>query len=175
MTDPKISRARDAYRAYGQTTDFKNYQGLPMPAWEDLPEKIREAWVNASDAAARYHEPVAYYATDHRVPVEEEALGDFLRENVNRLRAAAARMESGEIASFALVFVPESDAPLYSYAVNGDGQGCHHRACAMLHTGLLTVARDVLEDASVSRLGWRHEEAAAKGLPVTTPSQDKAG
>ena len=49
-------------------------------------------------------------------------MGDFLRENVNRLRAAAARMESGEIASFALVFVPER-RPLYSYAVNGDGQG----------------------------------------------------
>lgn len=25
--------AKKAYLAYGQTTDFKNYQGLPMPEW----------------------------------------------------------------------------------------------------------------------------------------------
>jgi hypothetical protein len=37
-----------AYLAYGTTTDFKNYQGLPMPKWEDLTEKIREAWENAA-------------------------------------------------------------------------------------------------------------------------------
>jgi hypothetical protein len=53
MTEPyPIRRAREAYRAYGQTTDFKNYQGNPMPAWDDLTEKIREAWVAASTAAA---------------------------------------------------------------------------------------------------------------------------
>lgn len=40
--------ARIGYEAYGQTTDFKNYQGLPMPAFDDLPPRIIEAWVNAS-------------------------------------------------------------------------------------------------------------------------------
>ena len=39
--------AKRAYEAYGKTTDFKNYQGLPMPKWEDLPEKIKDAWLNA--------------------------------------------------------------------------------------------------------------------------------
>lgn len=33
-----------AYDAYGSVTGHKNYQGLPMPAWGDLPEKIRDAW-----------------------------------------------------------------------------------------------------------------------------------
>jgi hypothetical protein len=42
--------AKAAYHAYGKTTDFKNYQGNPMPAWDDLPPKIQEAWVNASKA-----------------------------------------------------------------------------------------------------------------------------
>lgn len=37
-----------AYIAYGATTDHKNYQGLPMPAWADLTDKIREAWENAA-------------------------------------------------------------------------------------------------------------------------------
>ena len=33
-----------AYTAYGAVTDFKNYQGLPMPTWEELPETIQRAW-----------------------------------------------------------------------------------------------------------------------------------
>ena len=37
-----------AYIAYGTTTDFKNYQGLPMPKWEDLTDTIRAAWENAA-------------------------------------------------------------------------------------------------------------------------------
>lgn len=40
--------AREAYHAYGEVTDFKNYQGLPMPKWEDLTDKIREAWIAAA-------------------------------------------------------------------------------------------------------------------------------
>lgn len=42
--------ARQSYYAYGATTGFKNYQGLPMPEWEALTDKIREAW----GAASRY-------------------------------------------------------------------------------------------------------------------------
>lgn len=37
-----------AYIAYGTTTDFKNYQGLPMPKWEDLTDTIRAAWEAAA-------------------------------------------------------------------------------------------------------------------------------
>lgn len=39
------------YAAYGKVTDFKNYQGLPMPAWEALGDKIREAWIAAAARA----------------------------------------------------------------------------------------------------------------------------
>lgn len=39
-----------AYAAYGRTTDHKNYQGLPMPAWTDLGDTIRQAWENAAQA-----------------------------------------------------------------------------------------------------------------------------
>lgn len=39
-----------AYTAYGQTTDFKNFQGNPMPAWQDLPDKIQEAWIASVQA-----------------------------------------------------------------------------------------------------------------------------
>jgi hypothetical protein len=39
--------AESAYNAYGRFTDFKNFQGNPMPKWEDLPERIQGAWVAA--------------------------------------------------------------------------------------------------------------------------------
>lgn len=47
-----VERAKEAYRAYGSVTDFKNYQGLPMPEWDSLTEKIREAWIAATDRAS---------------------------------------------------------------------------------------------------------------------------
>lgn len=40
--------ARQAYEAYGATTDYKNFMGDPMPTWRELPLRIREAWVAAS-------------------------------------------------------------------------------------------------------------------------------
>lgn len=42
------SRARIAYTAYGRKTNFKNFRGDPMPAFDDLPEAIREAWAGAA-------------------------------------------------------------------------------------------------------------------------------
>lgn len=43
--------AKDAYAAYGQVTDFMNFQGNPMPTWEELPEKIQLAWQAAATTA----------------------------------------------------------------------------------------------------------------------------
>lgn len=43
--------ARDSYYAYGGVTDFKNFQGNPMPEWGELPEKIQQAWIAASQHA----------------------------------------------------------------------------------------------------------------------------
>jgi len=42
--------AKAAYTAYGESTGWKNFQGAPMPAWEELPEAIRTAWRAATDA-----------------------------------------------------------------------------------------------------------------------------
>ncbi len=44
--------ARIAYHAYGETTDHKNFQGNPMPAWDDLGDQIRAAWTSAARAVA---------------------------------------------------------------------------------------------------------------------------
>lgn len=47
---PLEAIAKIGYRAYGETTEYKNYQGLPMPTWEELPPRIQQAWIAASSA-----------------------------------------------------------------------------------------------------------------------------
>lgn len=42
--------AEAGYAAYAKTTDGKNFRGEPMPEFDQLPEKQREAWVNAAGA-----------------------------------------------------------------------------------------------------------------------------
>ena len=54
MRDIDNSLAMVAYHAYGSVTDHKNYQGLPMPEWDELPPKIQDAW-RAAVAAVRTH------------------------------------------------------------------------------------------------------------------------
>ena len=41
---PWTTIARSAYMAYAASTGSKNFQGDPMPAFDDLPEPIRIAW-----------------------------------------------------------------------------------------------------------------------------------
>ena len=48
----KIQFSKDAeelYLAYGAVTDFKNFQGNPMPEYKDLPEIIKLAWQAAAE------------------------------------------------------------------------------------------------------------------------------
>lgn len=45
MNDTELAKV--AYQGYGESTGFKNYQGLPMPEWEGLGVKIQTAWVSA--------------------------------------------------------------------------------------------------------------------------------
>ncbi len=40
--------AQMAYHAYGNSTNFQNFMGDPMPNWQALPEKIKHAWVAAA-------------------------------------------------------------------------------------------------------------------------------
>lgn len=74
----RVELAKIAYRAYGETTDFKNFRGDPMPEWDDLGDKIQAAWLAASSAAAgarpatsaedvaqRFHEAYERLAPEH--------------------------------------------------------------------------------------------------------------
>lgn len=44
--------ARSGYVAYAETTGGKNFRGEPMPEFDSLPEKQRDAWMNAASAIA---------------------------------------------------------------------------------------------------------------------------
>lgn len=39
-----LRRARDFYAIYCASSDGKNYQGLPCPAWDALTEAVRGHW-----------------------------------------------------------------------------------------------------------------------------------
>jgi hypothetical protein len=58
-----VRLARLAYTAYGHSTGGLNYQGLPMPAFEDLGEPIQRAWMSAAGAvkSARYDAPGTFH------------------------------------------------------------------------------------------------------------------
>lgn len=42
--EDEFAVARKFYQAYGSFTDWKNFQGNPMPVWEELPLRIQLAW-----------------------------------------------------------------------------------------------------------------------------------
>ena len=50
MDEMLLEYAKTAYDAYGAVTDHKNYQGLPMPEWDNLTERIQKAWIGAVTA-----------------------------------------------------------------------------------------------------------------------------
>lgn len=53
MTTPKErSLGVIAYEAYGDSVDWKTFDGRPMPEWSDLGERIQQAWVDAALAVA---------------------------------------------------------------------------------------------------------------------------
>lgn len=41
--------ARELYEVYIANSDGLNYQGLPCPTWDDLPEEVRAHWCAVAD------------------------------------------------------------------------------------------------------------------------------
>ncbi len=53
-TNEALTMAKLAYDAYGESTGYKNFQGNPMPEWEQLGEPIQNAWIAAITAVNDY-------------------------------------------------------------------------------------------------------------------------
>ena len=50
MADQVFALAIAAYQSYGESVGWKNYQGSPMPRWEELGPAIQQAWLDAANA-----------------------------------------------------------------------------------------------------------------------------
>lgn len=48
ITDLELAEV--GYNEYGRSTEWKNYRGLPMPSWEELPQPQKGAWQEAARA-----------------------------------------------------------------------------------------------------------------------------
>lgn len=47
--------AHVGYEAYGESTGHKNYQGQPMPGWNELPDRTQLAWIEATGAILQHN------------------------------------------------------------------------------------------------------------------------
>lgn len=90
-------RAEAAYAAYGAVTDYKNYQGKPMPEFEDLTPQIQQAWDAACEGVLRHWLDVRFRDAVMDDALLEAYAGRMLAVGVERkdppiqtLRAAVA-------------------------------------------------------------------------------------
>lgn len=111
------ARAEAAYAAYGAVTDFKNFQGNPMPKFEDLTPQIQQAWDAACEGALRHWLDVRF-----RDAVMDDAL----------LEAYAGRMLA--------VGVERKDPPLHTLRA---AVGSFVRKVIAPETGTLKLREDL--------------------------------
>ncbi|MDH6111937.1 hypothetical protein P3T36_006880 [Kitasatospora sp. MAP12-15] len=88
MTMPDQTPAQIAYAAYGATTSGLNHRGEPMPAWDDLPVRIRLAWAAAAGAVTEVASALAAVPSNGREaaspPAESDELLDHLVDRAAR-------------------------------------------------------------------------------------------
>lgn len=54
-----------AYNAYGSVVGFKNFQGQPMPSFDQLPETIKQAWERAARTVGECLQHPELIVADH--------------------------------------------------------------------------------------------------------------
>lgn len=47
--------AREAYITYAKSLNNKSWSGQELRLWEDLPEKVQKAWVEAAKRVVQYN------------------------------------------------------------------------------------------------------------------------
>lgn len=83
--DPNIlRRARDLYAVYCASSDGKNYQVLPCPAWDALTPAVRGHWYVVALRATELGDAIRVIASDGTVseaPPSERVLGHLTDPN----------------------------------------------------------------------------------------------
>ena len=87
--EPLLRRlAREAYCRYTATTDNKNYQGLPCPAFDDLNNTIKSAW-EAAVKPLLEAEVLRKAANDAMFLLKDQQNGDYINDTENLKLAKA--------------------------------------------------------------------------------------
>lgn len=74
---------RIGYEAYANSTGGKTFDGRDMPKWEELPQRIRDAWHAAGGAYAQLPAP----PTD---ALDEQIVGEFICAGLTITRESGA-------------------------------------------------------------------------------------
>lgn len=53
---PDYTYAKIGYEGYAASTGGKTFDGRDMPKWDELPARIKDAWLAATDAVLNHHE-----------------------------------------------------------------------------------------------------------------------
>ena len=71
------SLAVELYRAYGDSAEWKNFQGNKMPDWGELPEGIQKHWIEV----AKYAKELITEARQQMPTVTTEELKERLGDD----------------------------------------------------------------------------------------------
>ncbi|GEM_PF-3452032 len=69
-----------AYNAYGSVVGFKNYQGHPMPSFDQLPETIKQAWEVAARTVAEALQHPELITSADKPQTGQQIVDDALRK-----------------------------------------------------------------------------------------------
>ncbi|GAQ64041.1 hypothetical protein [Streptomyces scabiei] len=91
MSHPStMELAQYAYAAYGASTNHRTHDGRPMPEWEDLGDRIQQAWVAAAAAVAQVviEQPAENAVRSEQPRPQRPSIGRIVHYTLNEQDAA---------------------------------------------------------------------------------------
>ena len=70
-----LRRARDLYAVYCASSDGKNYQGLPCPAWDKLTDAVRGHWYAVAKRTLDLQSNPSVIGDESKLPPSDYTLG----------------------------------------------------------------------------------------------------
>lgn len=82
--------AQYAYAAYGASTQFRTHDNRPMPEWEDLGDRVQQAWTAAASAVAEVlaQQPTEKAARSEQPTPQRPSIGRIVHYTLNEQDAA---------------------------------------------------------------------------------------
>jgi hypothetical protein len=82
--------AQVAYAAYGASTHYRTHDGRPMPEWEELGDRVQQAWIAAAAAVAQavIEQPAETEARSEQPAPPRPSIGRIVRYTLSEQDAA---------------------------------------------------------------------------------------